>query len=212
MPSILELDEINRFETDTESYEEYFDSVPYLTDKQKSDRVKLAKNIGDSFNQIFNIILLVMAYGYMNWDSIREQMETVTFIAVSAALNDDIPDDVSTHLRAMVTDIADVTQRHSEEPYYLSDERSIGIGENISEQVLNDEDFRKAIESGRTGKEWVSMKDSKVRETHDIADGQTRKITEPFVVGDSLLMFPGDWSLGADAKEIMNCRCGIRYF
>lgn len=60
---------------------------------------------------------------------------------------------------------------------------------------------------GYTGKKWRSFRDGKVRKTHKIADGQVRKLYEPFSVGGSLLMFPHDTSLGAPASEIVNCRC-----
>ncbi|MDO4945687.1 MAG: phage minor head protein [Ruminococcus sp.] len=62
-------------------------------------------------------------------------------------------------------------------------------------------------QSGYTQKKWKSFKDEKTRETHRTADGQIRNLFEPFSVGDSLLMFPQDSSLGASAKEIVNCRC-----
>lgn len=62
-------------------------------------------------------------------------------------------------------------------------------------------------QNGYKGKMWRSFKDSKTRETHRAADGQIRGLFEPFNVGDSLLMFPLDRSLGASAKETVNCRC-----
>jgi len=55
---------------------------------------------------------------------------------------------------------------------------------------------------------WESRKDERVRETHIIADGQRVPGTAtPFMVGNSLLMYPGDTSLGAEMKEIIDCRC-----
>jgi len=30
---------------------------------------------------------------------------------------------------------------------------------------------------------------------------------QPYIVGSSYLMFPGDTSMGALAKEIINCKC-----
>lgn len=54
---------------------------------------------------------------------------------------------------------------------------------------------------------WVSARDARVRKTHASADGQKVEADEPFVVGGSKLLFPGDSSMGAAAKEIVNCRC-----
>jgi len=54
-------------------------------------------------------------------------------------------------------------------------------------------------------KEWDDIGDSVTRPTHREANGQRRPIDEPFQVGNSLLMFPGDTSLGAEIKETINC-------
>lgn len=56
--------------------------------------------------------------------------------------------------------------------------------------------------------EWVTMHDSHVRASHRAADGQTRKMGEPFHIGDAELDFPGDPNAPLD--EIMGCRCVLR--
>ena len=48
----------------------------------------------------------------------------------------------------------------------------------------------------------------RTRDTHAAADGQRRKLDEPFEVGGARLMRPGDSSLGAPAREVVECRCG----
>lgn len=63
---------------------------------------------------------------------------------------------------------------------------------------------------GYEGKQWLTMGDSRVRPTHREAAGQVRLLQEPFLIGDSFMMFPQDSSLGASAKEIVNCRCTMR--
>lgn len=60
---------------------------------------------------------------------------------------------------------------------------------------------------GYTHKIWVSQKDSEVRHTHAIADGQRVKIDEFFNIGGEQLMYPGDPT--ASPQEIINCRCVI---
>jgi len=57
-------------------------------------------------------------------------------------------------------------------------------------------------------REWVTRLDDHVRHSHQKAHGQRVFGTEtPFTVGSSLLMYPGDTSLGASLEEIMGCRC-----
>ena len=59
-------------------------------------------------------------------------------------------------------------------------------------------------------KEWISG-GRNVRDTHRSADIQYGNnpipSNEPYQVGGSLLMFPSDTSLGATAKEVVNCKC-----
>lgn len=68
-----------------------------------------------------------------------------------------------------------------------------------------------AFNSGKKRKRWKTFGDSKVRNTHREAAGQTVPIDEPFIVGGYRLMFPCDSSLGASASETVNCRCTVQY-
>ena len=54
-------------------------------------------------------------------------------------------------------------------------------------------------------KEWVATADDRTRDSHDEADGQIKDMDEPYEVGSSLLMYPGDSEGGAD--EVIQCRC-----
>lgn len=60
-----------------------------------------------------------------------------------------------------------------------------------------------------TTKEWVATHDSHTRPTHWAADGQVVPLAQKFVVGNTLLDFPGD-PFG-DLDEIINCRCTTKY-
>jgi len=61
-------------------------------------------------------------------------------------------------------------------------------------------------------KRWLSTRgDGRTRETHAEADGQVTELQEPYIVGSSRMMFPGDTSLGADAGETIQCRCTETY-
>jgi HK97 family phage portal protein len=64
------------------------------------------------------------------------------------------------------------------------------------------------IQAGVERKRWISSRDEKVRETHQVADGQEVGINEPFDVGGALLEAPGDPD--GPAEEIINCRCVVR--
>lgn len=54
-------------------------------------------------------------------------------------------------------------------------------------------------------KQWIATHDTHTRPDHRVADGQTVPLLSPFVVGTSLLMYPGDKA--GPPSEIVNCRC-----
>jgi hypothetical protein len=59
----------------------------------------------------------------------------------------------------------------------------------------------------RQKKIWVSIIDKVTRSWHVSANGQTVDTDKPFEVNGEQLMFPGDFSLGATAKNLEHCRC-----
>lgn len=56
-------------------------------------------------------------------------------------------------------------------------------------------------------KTWVAEEDDKTRPCHRQADGQTRRLSEPFEVCGEQLQYPGDPS--AAAANVINCRCDM---
>lgn len=69
----------------------------------------------------------------------------------------------------------------------------------------------RAEEFDRDTKTWRTIGDSKVRDTHQVVDGQTKGIDEPFELPQGIVLHPGDGSLGAPYSEIINCRCTSVY-
>lgn len=60
-------------------------------------------------------------------------------------------------------------------------------------------------------KGWLATKDGRTRPEHHDADGQRVGLSQPFTVGGEKMNFPGDWSLGASADNVISCRCSIEY-
>lgn len=56
---------------------------------------------------------------------------------------------------------------------------------------------------------WLASAGERTREEHADADGQTRRLDEPFIVGGEELDYPGDPS--GSAGMTINCRCAISY-
>lgn len=97
--------------------------------------------------------------------------------------------------------------------------RGEGITRTETIQSLNRSQFEAitqasdlgAMKKNQARKEWDTAGDNRVRHDHALMDGQVVNFNEPFIAPDgSLMMFPGDISLGASAKQIINCRCRMK--
>jgi hypothetical protein len=61
-------------------------------------------------------------------------------------------------------------------------------------------------------KTWLHTSAAEPRETHLQMVGDTVGMDEPFISPTGArLLFPGDTSLGATARDIVNCQCGVEY-
>jgi hypothetical protein len=66
---------------------------------------------------------------------------------------------------------------------------------------------RAAATGERVRKQWMATGDERVRGSHAAANGQVRDLSQPFDVGGSDLLFPGDPH--GPAHEVINCRCAL---
>lgn len=76
------------------------------------------------------------------------------------------------------------------------------------EQALRQALDEGAVDQAFVTREWDDTGDGRTRHAHREMGGQKRRPGEPFQSPTgSLLMFPGDTSLGAGPEDIINCRC-----
>ena len=96
--------------------------------------------------------------------------------------------------------------------YFFSEIRVKFNAADTANSVFNYEDYREAVEDGKQYKQWVTMKDERVRRTHSEVDGMIIPMNELFQVGKATLRFPHDWDMGeGHEEELINCRCTINY-
>ncbi len=79
--------------------------------------------------------------------------------------------------------------------------------EVITAPQNRDEAIAAGIAVALLQKQWVTVRDNKVRSTHVAADRQIVPIGSTFIVGGARLRFPTDSTLGAPPRETVNCRC-----
>lgn len=105
--------------------------------------------------------------------------------------------------------ISDIAKRVDKVFNYSEDFRSIRTAQTEIIGAVNDGQLKSFIEFGVEKKKWITARDEKVRDSHQI-DGQVVGVTATFTTkSGNHLLYPGDRSGGAEAKEVINCRCTL---
>lgn len=99
---------------------------------------------------------------------------------------------------------AKIIETTSEGNFKVSSESIVHSAFAAAQNAVAMETFR---EAGFTKKRWLTARDGKVRPQHQVLEGKTVSIEEPFKVGNSLLMFPGEPS--PNLEDWIDCRCAL---
>lgn len=194
-------------------YEEYFEPME-ITDEQKEQRIAFANDFDD---KLFFVLMMIAAGIKANNDidtEIYYEMLSSRLADTVYSMTDDLLLDdgyIAEYILQRSKQIVDTTILNIADAYYHSMDRAMFISENEANAVMNYHDEIKAIRNGYKFKTWITMKDKKVRHSHNRVDGETIGIFQVFKVGGSEMMFPHDESLGASANQLINCRCSVRY-
>lgn len=215
--SVSSYDELNIRPSNrrSEPYEEYFSKMS-ISDKEKQERITFSEQMEEVVLYILALIETTIESGETNREYIQTQFYDKYLDVIASYML------IDTYIKQYALDVTkqiiDATfERFSTEDrsitddYYLSNDRAMFISECEANSILNYRQYSKAVKAGKTKKKWIDVGDKRERKTHLEVGGTTLPIDEPFSVGDSLLQFPKDVSLGAPADEIVNCRCSIQY-
>lgn len=207
---IFDFDEINNLHNEDDYILKYFEDMD-ITQSGKDKRIDFSTKMYDIMLFVFALVKSMQESGYIDEQYIILQLKNRYFELIDdfSMQSQYIQDYVGIFARQTV----DVTLEHLQDidGYFMSNERALIIAVNEANTIFNYSDYDNAMNNGFTKKQWITEKDDKVRITHIEVDDSIVDINEPFVVGDSLLMFPKDTSLGASAEEVVNCRCSIKY-
>lgn len=191
------------------SIEDYFDEME-LTEEEKERRKKFAFEMEDVLLFIFALFLTMKEYNYVNKQFIINQLEMRYSEIISKYV--DIDKYIENYIKEFSVDTVNITIKNEDTSYFTSDDRATLIAENESHFTFSRKEYLDAIKEGKKRKQWVDIRDKKERKTHREVGGTVIPIDQPFIVGNSLMMFATDHSLNAEAKELINCRCTTRYF
>lgn len=198
-----------------EPYKEYFSKMS-ISDKEKQQRIAFSEQMEEVVLYILALIETTIESGESDQEYIQTQFYDKYLDVIASYML------IDTYIKQYALDVTkqiiDATfERFSAEDksitddYYLSNDRTMFISECEANSILNYRQYSKAVKAGKTKKKWIDVGDKRERKTHLEVGGTILPIDEPFSVGDSLLQFPKDTSLGASADEVVNCRCSIQY-
>lgn len=199
----------------SEPYKEYFSKMS-ISDKEKQERIAFSEQMEEVVLYILALIETTIEIGETNQKYIQTQFYDKYLDVIASYMLIDTY--IKQYALSVTKQIIGATfERFSSEDksitddYYLSNDRAMFISECEANSILNYRQYSKAVKAGKTKKKWIDVGDKRERKTHLEVGGTILPIDEPFSVGDSLLQFPTDTSLGASADEIVNCRCSIQY-
>ena len=188
-------------------FEDYFDEME-ISESDKNTRVNFAMRIHDIMILTFALVKSMQESGYVDEPYLKSELKRRYTEEVIATGNYDRV--ISDYINSFTNDTIKTTLKNTDE-YLLSNTRALIIGANEANTIYNYSDYKNAVENGYTHKRWKTENDNLVRRSHEIVNDNVVEIDEPFVVGDSLMMFPKDFSMGASAEELVNCRCTVEY-
>lgn len=215
--SISSYDELNIRPNNrrSEPYKEYFSKMS-ISDKEKQQRIAFSEQMEEVVLYILALIETTIESGESDQEYIQTQFYDKYLDVIASYML------IDTYIKQYALDVTKqiiyaTFERFSAEDksitddYYLSNDRTMFISECEANSILNYRQYSKAVKAGKTKKKWIDVGDKRERKTHLEVGGTILPIDEPFSVGDSLLQFPKDTSLGASADEVVNCRCSIQY-
>lgn len=219
---------------------EFFDEINGLEYERKQLRIKKAQRLEADFVYFFNEVFEdILEQRFLYTKAFEEYVAELEEIMYKAVISDNITDTIPLriHLQEAAEEIMQTTVNAYLEPESgtefdlarnrgapmrlaiipesvvnaFSRKRIQRIAANESLYASSLEEQQDAVAKGKKFKIWNTMEDERVRPSHVFVDKKEIPIDKPFQVGNSLLMFPGDTSLGADPSEIIMCRCWLTY-
>lgn len=194
---------------------EYFEETD-----MPQDEVEKRVALGIDLNKVFRNLFILMATAEII-DELENKRDTFADYAYSGYIDamqengyDVDPEGtgyIELYSKSRCKEIVDTAILHKADSFYGSLDHSILISEDESSAVVNYYDQLSAISSGMKYKTWITMQDKNVRHSHNLLDGRTIGIYEPFHAQGGDMMFPMDVSLGVNKREIYNCRCFLEY-
>lgn len=190
-------------------YYDYFIGMD-LPDDEIAKRIQTAEEFEDEFMIILALALILYQRGKYDSDMIRTRFRE----AYSRVGNKRVSTDseyITQRSIEFSRDVERTTSEHLGSEYYTSIDRAMRMSETESNVVNNYAYFREMEKAGYTKKQWRTMLDKRVRDSHKVLEGKTIGLYEYFDVSGYPLLFPCDTSSSPSANAVVGCRCSLRF-
>ena len=192
----------------SEPFDEYYEPMR-ITEEQKRKRIELAERLYEVFLALLVECFYADQFGTVIPSDIYARTRDAYIEAVNESVS--IDDYIYDHAIEIIESTILILNKHDDEPFYYSDDRSMAIAENDANSIWNYEEFQEAYEEGYRYKTWNTIMDGKERESHAEINGTTIRIDELFELPGGLMAYPRSDEYGASDDEIINCRCSLEY-
>ena len=201
----MKFDELNRLKS--------FFSTMGISDEEKKKRSNFAYLLYDAVYFTFALIKVEKDIEERNFVKnalvVDQYRETMQNRITDAFHREGLPYEPD-YIPQLVSEIMQTTERHPDDPYYLSQERALIIAQNEANTAFNYYDYVNAKAGGNQYKTWITEGDEKVRDAHVEVDMVRIPIDERFHVGNDEMRYPHDYLYGS-AENLVNCRCICTY-
>lgn len=214
------IDSLNNLTTEDESEVEeqirqWFEETD-LPEKEIEKRIGFAVDLERVFRDVF--ILMIVAEMAGELESKADEFSNKAYDGYIQSMDDNgFPTDktgngyIELYAKTRCKDIVDTAILHKADAFYGTLEHTIAISEDEGMAVGNYYEQLDMISVGMKYKTWITMRDKNVRHSHELMDGKTIGIFQPFHLQGGDMMFPMDRSLNCNPREVYNCRCICEY-
>lgn len=183
----------------------YFD-VMQISEAQRNKRIEAAEEITDA-------VLLFLMWCENAPDRVQEEATQRSFenMYKEVIFQYGEPDDYfDMYVPVFIQNLVETTLNHEGEEYFTSVERAANIAVNEANTVCNYTDLQQAKDLGYGYKQWIAELDERTRLDHVEMNGEVIPIDDYFVFEDCMMFMPHD-EVNGTARQIVNCRCSLRY-
>lgn len=203
-------DEVNSLESVKESaYYDYFSKMD-ISAEEIIKRIKTAEDFEDEF-----LVILALAYVLYQEDKYDSYLIQMRFLEAYNKVSKTVLGNDSWYSQKRAVDfseqVSNTTKENIESKYYTSIDRAMLMSETESNILHNYRQLEEAKDLGFTKKQWRTMLDKKVRDSHKTMQGKTIGIYDYFNVNGYQMAFPSDFTFDPPASLIVGCRCSLKF-